>query len=278
VQQGDGLEEPRAARRMTFLGAAAWSLGLGLVSGVLRDLTESARPGAAFDLVNLTVCEVVAFSLFLFVMLRLYAPLASIRDVLALRPVSPLATGLALAVGALLAPGLSIVDDAITRRFPLSAEESELWGKLVDVSSRSERLVLFASCALVIPLCEELFFRGLLFRGLRRGRAEGLAVVASALLYALARGVDPRFLPTGLVLGLLASWLRGRSGSIVPAAAANIALRAAPLLPLALGKGEVDVGARVAIGGTIAAALCAWVAGTIFARNRRAEEGRLLDA
>jgi membrane protease YdiL (CAAX protease family) len=273
----DDLEPARAARPMTFLAAAAWSIALGLGTSVILEITESARPGAAADLVNITICRVVSFSVFLFVMLRFYAPHSSIRDVLGVREVSPLAGALAIAVGALLYPGLSIIDDAIDKRFPLPAEESELLDQLMDVTSFRGRLILFASLVVVIPLCEELFFRGILFRGLRRGRAEGLAVLGSAVLYGLSRG-DFRSLPTGLVLGLLTGWLRGRSGSLVPAVLAHAALNAAPLVPLVMGKGETTLGPRYAVAGVVAAGLCAWVTALLFARDARAEQSRLLDA
>jgi membrane protease YdiL (CAAX protease family) len=273
----DDFDEPRPAPRMTFLAAAAWSLGLGIAASVLVLITEGARPGAASDLVNLTVCRLVACLLFLFVMLRIYAPNASIRDVLGLRSVSIIAGVLAAAVGALVSPGLSLIDDAIYARYPLPAEETDLLEKLMNVTSRGERFVLFASFVLVIPLCEELFYRGVLFRALRRGRPEGLAVLGTALLFALSRG-DPRSLPTGLVLGLMTTWLRGRSGSLFPALLSHAALNAVPLVPLALGKGEVTIGGRVAVGSMVAAGVCAWLAALIFGRDATAEDARLRDA
>ena len=108
----DDFEAPRTARRMTLLEAVAWSAALSIVTTVLVQITESARPGASLDLVNITVCTVVALSIFLFAMLRVYAPESSIRDVLGMRAVSPIAAGLAIAIGVLISPGLSLVDDA----------------------------------------------------------------------------------------------------------------------------------------------------------------------
>jgi len=273
----DDLDEPQSGRRMSFLAAAGWTVGLGLVASVVMELTESARPGAAVDLVNLVACRVVAVSVFLFVLLRIYAPDASVRDVLGVRPVSPLVVGLAAVAGALLSPGISLVDDIIYKRFPLSPEETDLLDKMMSVTSRGERLVLFASFGLVIPLFDELFFRGVVFRGLRRGRAEGLAVLGSAMLYGLSH-MDLRALPTSLVLGLLAAWLRGRSGSITPAVLASIGANAAPLVPVLLGKGEVEMGGRLAVGTAIGAGVCAWVIAIVLARDGRAEQARLSDA
>ncbi|MGO8992608.1 MAG: type II CAAX prenyl endopeptidase Rce1 family protein [Polyangiaceae bacterium] len=273
----DDLEAPRSARRMTFLAGAAWSIALGLAWNVLMEITESARPGASADLVNITACKVLASSVFLFLMLRVYAPQSSIRDVLGVRDVSVLAVTLAAAVGALLYPGLSMIDDAVTKRFPVPAEESDLVEKLMSVTSLRERLVLFASIVLVIPLCEELFFRGVLFRGLRRGRPEGLAVLGVAALYGFSHG-DIRSLPTSLVIGLVTAWLRGRSGSLVPSVFAHVAFYAVPLVPMAFGRGEIVFGGRVVVGAVVTAGICAWVLSLIFARDGRAEDARLLDA
>jgi hypothetical protein len=64
---------------------------------------------------------------------------------------------------------------------------------------------------------------------------------------------------------------------VTPALLAHVALNAVPLVPIALGKGEVEFGPRVAVGGVIAAAFCAWGAGMIFRGDERAERGRLLD-
>ena len=80
------------------------------------------------------------------------------------------------------------------------------------------------------------------------------------------------------MLGIVTTWLRGRAGSLFPALLAHAALRAVPLVPFALGKGEMALGGRVAVGGAIAAGMCAWGAAVIFGRDARAEEGRLLDA
>ena len=63
-------------------------------------------------------------------------------------------------------------------------------------------------------ICEELFFRGLVFAGLRR-LGVGAAVLGSALLFALAHASIYRLMPT-LILGIVLGVLRWRSGSVVP--------------------------------------------------------------
>ena len=79
---------------------------------------------------------------------------------------------------------------------------------------------LFALCALVgAPLFEELCFRGLAFAALAKSSAKrGLpavpvATIGSALLFALVH-VEPVRIPLLLVIGLVLSFLRARTGRI----------------------------------------------------------------
>ncbi len=85
-----------------------------------------------------------------------------------------------------------------------------------------ERSVLgsFFLGVVVAPLMEELFFRGLLLRGLLRRWPAVPAVVASALLFALFHANPWQFLAP-LILGLFYGWLTVRSGSLWPAILAH---------------------------------------------------------
>ncbi|WP_141727573.1 CPBP family intramembrane glutamic endopeptidase [Thermogemmatispora onikobensis] len=85
-------------------------------------------------------------------------------------------------------------------------------------SSRLEPLTtvtLLVLAVIVAPLCEEIFFRGFVFPGLRRGLATGWAVLASALVFGLAHA-DLGSLPVLIVIGLLLALLRWWSGSVYP--------------------------------------------------------------
>ncbi|WP_376795769.1 type II CAAX prenyl endopeptidase Rce1 family protein [Thermogemmatispora sp.] len=75
--------------------------------------------------------------------------------------------------------------------------------------------VLLVLAVIVAPVCEEIFFRGFVFPGLRRGLAPGWAVVVSALVFALAHA-DLGSLPVLIVIGLLLAVLRWWSGSLYP--------------------------------------------------------------
>jgi sodium transport system permease protein len=98
--------------------------------------------------------------------------------------------------------------------------------------------------ALLPGLCEELFFRGLLFASLRSRLGATLTVAATACLFGLIHLSWVRFLPTasmGVLLGLLALG----SGSVLPGmlthAAYNSLLLLGTLAPgLAAGMGIID--------------------------------------
>lgn len=74
--------------------------------------------------------------------------------------------------------------------------------------------VVLLGLSITPAVCEELFFRGVVFSGLQRLGAWP-AILISALLFGVAHASIYRMLPT-LALGILLAWLAWRSGSIVP--------------------------------------------------------------
>ena len=67
----------------------------------------------------------------------------------------------------------------------------------------------------IAPFCEEVFFRGFVFPGLRRGMPVGWAIVLSSLLFAVAHADSGSFAVL-LIIGLALAFLRWRTGSIWP--------------------------------------------------------------
>ncbi|HEY2512343.1 MAG TPA: CPBP family intramembrane glutamic endopeptidase [Polyangiaceae bacterium] len=277
----DGDEDsspPRGTQPMTLLAGLAWTLLLAFLEQLVVQGTESLRPGAITDLVSLTASVVLAYSVILFAMLRVHAPNASIRDVLGVRAVSPWGALLAFVGGLALAPGKDLLDDVMEKRFPIPAEDAELLEKLLHATTFGERAALLIAVVVAFPLCEDFFFRGALFRGLRRGQTEGGAVLASAVLCAVSLAGAVRGLPAAFLVGLFTAWLRGRSGSVLPAILAHVALEAVSGVPLALGKAEFDLAPKLVVGGAVLAGLCVWGASVVFSRDPRAAKARRLDS
>ena len=73
---------------------------------------------------------------------------------------------------------------------------------------------LFAA-VFIAPFCEEVFFRGFVFPGLRRGMSVGWAILISSLLFAIAH-TDPGSFPVLFIIGLALAFLRWRTRSIWP--------------------------------------------------------------
>jgi membrane protease YdiL (CAAX protease family) len=269
---------PGERRPLSFLAAAGWTFAVSLTLGIVIQLCDDARPGASADLVTFTTAYVLTHLVALFVLLRIYEPESSIREVIGLRKTSVPAMLLALPLGAGAYPTMNALDDLVSRRFPLTEDETALVVKLVSAGTPSRRVFLVASLVFLLPLVEDVFFRGFLFGGLKKGRTLMMAVVGTALFYALAQG-DVRSLPSALVLGLTLSWLRAHTGSLVPAMLAHAAYAAVPVVHLLLGQDPAhDTYPRaLLLGGAVATILCAAAVHFAAAKDPRAALARLAD-
>ena len=87
-------------------------------------------------------------------------------------------------------------------------------------------MIMFA--VIVTPLVEELLFRGVLFPVAARslGATGGVLLVSGLFGFAhvVTYGLDAYLIAQTLVAGLYLTWLRSRTGSLVPCVAAHAAL------------------------------------------------------
>jgi membrane protease YdiL (CAAX protease family) len=271
--------DPGERRPISFLAAAAWTIGLVMLVSVAVGVTEAARPGAIGDLVNYTACHVLAYSLVLFVMLRVYAPASPMRNALAMRPVSPLHVILSLIVGGALEPALSTAEAMVAKYYPLSAEDVEVTTKLLTAGTPTARVMLVFALVVAVPLTEELFFRGMIFGGLRKGREAGVAMLASAIYFSASQ-LTPRTLPTAFIFGLVLAWLRAQSGSVISAIAAHVALAAVEIAPLARGadpSADVTYPRSITTGGIAVALVALLLAKLVSTKSARAIEANRQD-
>ena len=81
--------------------------------------------------------------------------------------------------------------------------------------SLSELGALMILVAVVAPIVEELFFRGMLYPVLRRRWSAPVAIVVNGFLFALIH-VMPVLLPGLFFVGMVLAWVRERSGSVIP--------------------------------------------------------------
>jgi membrane protease YdiL (CAAX protease family) len=268
------LAAPGSDRPLSLPAAALWATALWLLEHIAFEVTEALRPGAITDIVNVSACVVLATSVVVFAMVRIHAPVTSLRATLGVRALGPVSLVLAAVAGLGLCPALSTVDDLVAKRWPYDDPEAlESMNKLLGSSTH---LGLVLGVFVVIPLAREVFFRGALFGelqrargiGIGRGSGEGggagstaLALVATALLFAVF-SLDWRSMPTALVLGLALGWLRARTGSLVAPVVAHLAFWSVEGIPILRGAdpaADVTYPTRWIAGG-VAAAILALVA------------------
>ena len=69
--------------------------------------------------------------------------------------------------------------------------------------------------AILAPIAEELFFRGMLYPLLRRNLSVWPAIFLNAALFSLIHFI-PVLLPALFIVGLMLAWVREKSGSVIP--------------------------------------------------------------
>ena len=265
------------AKPFTFVLAAVWTLLVAVMVGVMITLIDAAHPGAFVDVVTVATCKLLAYSIVLFAILRLHAPESSIRDALAVRRPPVLVVLLAAAAGAGLSPAAMWLDDALAKRFPPSPMELDAYARIFDTPTPSKKVALLLALVVVIPLCDELFFRGALFTPLKRGRRAQAVVLATAAYDTLLGGAQPREIPAILATALTLAWLRAVTGSVIPSVVARVAFFAVQVVPIVLLAHDLTLSPLVAGGGVGAAMLSLSAIAAMASRSSRLIEARLAD-
>ena len=104
---------------MSAFGAFFWTFLVTFVFLWVFSMAVAIRPSAKDDELVAGAAQVIGYSLGLFVILRWYAPEASIREFLAMRPTAKALYPLALALGVALSPPLNYAYGRLLDRFPI---------------------------------------------------------------------------------------------------------------------------------------------------------------
>jgi membrane protease YdiL (CAAX protease family) len=103
--------------------------------------------------------------------------------------------------------------------------------ELTDRAHGGGVLLLFIVVAVLAPIVEEIFFRGLVLRSLERRMSSNGAIVVSAALFGAAH-LEPLQFPALFVFGLVAAVLATRTGRLGPGIWAHVAFNAVAVINL----------------------------------------------
>lgn len=110
---------------------------------------------------------------------------------------------------------VNIIYSSIITAFHINLETND---QVLLARSQQAPITTYATLIVAVfiaPFCEETFFRGFVLPGLRHKMPVVLAIVTSALLFAIAH-VDPGSFVVLLAIGLLLGFARWRTNSIWP--------------------------------------------------------------
>jgi len=218
---------------MSLTHAALWVTGVTLAFLWLATLAVSLRESAARDLFVQFMCQVAAYSLGLFALLRLYAPDTSIRQFLAFRRTHVGFYALALCLGVALVLPANVLFELSHWLFPQLDRPTDVTTLFYAASTRDRWLMGFA-IGLAGPIIEEVLFRGALFGPLLRTHRPLTVMLGTGAYFALVH-LDPHTMVPIFIVGSLLGYLRVASGSIVPAVIMHAAFNGVPLVTMVLG-------------------------------------------
>jgi hypothetical protein len=222
---------PDAPPAMSLWMATLWAFGITLVFQIVLTAVVSMRPASANDMVVGVACQAIVYLGGAFLILRVHAPEGSVRDYLGLRPTHALFYLFGLLLGLAVHPLADAVEELLERRFPITDHGQII--ELYRAGTPGWRAGMVVASVFFGPILEEMLFRGVLYRGLRRIYPMGLATIMTAWFFGAAHMRWQAMVTIGLV-GLVLGWLRAKSGSIVPTALAHMAFNAVSVAGIAI--------------------------------------------
>ena len=142
-------------RPMTPIVATGWAVIATFGMMFIASLLASLREGAESDFVSNIACEALATLGTLFIILRVHAPEATIREVIGMRRTHVAFYPLGLALGAAAWLPTNVLFDAIVRRWPDPKSSSDL-AELLSTAATPKRILLALLIVVVGPVLEEI--------------------------------------------------------------------------------------------------------------------------
>ncbi len=194
-----------------------------LLRSVSHGLTpEQAAYAIKTDPVTLGAVQAAVLGAAVFVVVRLVGKDASTRETLLLRPVPKRMLALCLLGGAAMQFPLAEISNLVQERWPIPIEAQLVQRALLTPESWVDGFGAVFAFALVAPVGEELFFRGLLLPGLAGRYGTAPSLFATAILFGAVHYGFPSSVAPAVLAGLVLGGLTAKTGSVLPAIAAHI--------------------------------------------------------
>ena len=212
---------------LTFALMLGFKLGLSALLALIQDvpLAEGSRR-VAQSLLALTLVQLLAMAVVIALGLRLLGPEQSLFQTFRLRPIRLRSLAACLGAGACLQfPLAELANQLHQHVFGAEPIEEQLARQtLLEADGLLGGATVVVCIVALVPLAEELLFRGLLLFGMAERYGAAFAVLLSACLFGVLHfGAVPAVYATtaGLILGTLAFWTDSLWSSIALHAAVN---------------------------------------------------------
>lgn len=180
-------------------------------------------PDGGSDLVGLGIVSAAAFLLTSALLISRYPGGTRLSEPLGARASHPLAAMIGLLIGLSAKIPAEQLNYWIERVLPRTPEENARFAELFRAQSSLHAAALFFVIAVLVPISEEIFFRGAVYGALRRSKTpEFSAALVTALGFTFCHADVRQLLPI-LLMAFLLGALRTFSGSLWPGIFAHIA-------------------------------------------------------
>jgi membrane protease YdiL (CAAX protease family) len=268
-------------RRLSYAAAGLFAFGASLVILVGAQTWVSLRPSAATDLVLLGVWEALVYVVATFGILQAYAPERAPREALGLRVTHPAMLAFGLAQGLVLHVPAESLAALVERRWPTPEIELIQRSTMLHPAGPVRTVLFVLVVACVVPLVEEVFFRGALYTTLRRSSSAVGAAVLTATCFVLSHADMRVWLPFVLV-SMVLTHLRAASGSVLPGLALHVGFNALTLASVLTGvsspDGALAFGLPVMLAGWAISLALIFAVQYLSERSPEAESARAEDA
>jgi membrane protease YdiL (CAAX protease family) len=178
-----------------------------------------------------TLVQFMAMGMVLAVGLRWFQPELTPADALSLAPVRLRLLTMCVVLGLCLQFPLTELANVLHHRVfgPDPLEHQLAVQRLLEAHSGLEGMVVVTCLVAIVPLTEELLFRGLFYFGLSRRYGHGIGLIGSAVLFGLAH-VNAVAIVYATVAGLVLGQVAARTRSVWPGVALHAGVNGLPLL------------------------------------------------